>query len=271
MTFSVQPSYATPGRLAREARHGRGRRRLFSAFTLVEIMVAMAIFSLVVAAIFTTWELVLKASATGQTAALQAQRERITMRALEESLTCVQSFQASLKYYTFIVVNGDEPVLSYTSRLPDVYPRNGKFAGFNLRRLTFQLEAGDNSTGTGSGKNLVLRQSPVLMDMDADEQNFPLILARDVKSFEIECWDTNQAQFVTEWDNTNSIPALVRVTLTLSGNQNVGGGVPDQVLTRDIAVPSVMLPVGYQSGRGGAPGGGGFPGGGNNLIRGLRH
>ena len=209
-------------------------------------MVAMAIFSLVVAAIFTTWELVVKATATGQTAALQAQRERITMRALGESLTCVQSFQASLKYYTFIVANGDEPVLSYTSRLPDVYPRNGKFTGYSLRRLTFQLEAGDDSK-----KNLVLRQSPVLMDMDADEQNYPLILARDVKSFVVECWDTNQAQFVTEWDNTNSIPPLVRVTLTLSGNQDTGGGVPDRVLTRDIAVPSSMLPTGYQAGRGG--------------------
>ena len=225
-------------------------------------MVAMAIFSLVIAAIFTTWELVLKATATGQTAAIQAQRERITMRALEESLTCVQSFQASLKYYTFIVANGDEPLLSYTSRLPDVFPRNGKFPGLNLRRLTFQLEAGDTSTGGGAGKNLVLRQSPVLMDMDADEQNYPLVLARDVKSFEVECWDTNQAQFVTEWDNTNSIPALVRITLTLRGNQDTGGGVPDRVLTRDIAVPSTMLPTGYQAGRNGNVGGGG----GNNPF-----
>jgi hypothetical protein len=209
-------------------------------------MIAMAIFSLVIAAIYTTWELVLKATATGQTAAIQAQRERITMRAIEDSLNCVQSFQASLKYYTFIVENGDEPVLSYTSRLPDVYPRDGKFAGFSLRRLTFQLEAGDDSQ-----KNLVLRQNPVLMDMDADEQNYPLILARDVKSFVVECWDTNQAAFVTEWDNTNSIPPLVRVTLTLSGDLANGGSLPDRVLTRDIAIPSTMLPASAQAGRGG--------------------
>ncbi len=220
------------------------------AFTLVEIMVAMAIFSLVVAAIYTTWELVLRASATSQAAAAQAQRERITMRTIEDSLTCVQSFQASLKYYPFIVQNGDEPVLSYTARLPEVFPRNAKFDGYPLRRLTFQLEAGDNSK-----KNLVLRQSPVLMDIDADEQNYPLVLARDVKGFEIDCWDTNQMQFVTEWDNTNTIPALVRVTLTLGGNLDTGGNVPDRILTRDIAIPSGMLPTGYQGGRGGGGGG----------------
>lgn len=219
------------------------------AFTLVEIMVAMALFSLVVAAIYTTWDLVLKASATGQATAEQAQRERITMRTIEDSLTCVQSFQASLKYYTFIVQNGDDPVLSYTARLPAVFPRDGKFGEFNLRRLTFQLEPGDNST-----KNLVLRQNPVLMDMDADEQNYPLVLARDVKSFVVECWDTNQAQFVTEWDDTNSIPSLIRVTLTLAGDLDTGGHVPDTVLTRDIAVPSSMLQTGWQTGRGRPPG-----------------
>lgn len=227
------------------------------AFTLVEIMVAMVIFGLVVAAIYTTWDLVLRASATGQAAAAQAQRERITMRTIEDSLTCVQSFQASLKYYTFIVQNGDDPVLSYTSRLPGVFPRDAKFDGFPLRRLTFQLQADPDEN---SKKDLVLRQNPVLMDMDADEQNYPLVLARDVKSFEIQCWDTNQAQFVTEWDDTNSIPALVRVTLTIGGNLDTGGSVPDRVLTRDIAIPSVMLQTGWQTGRGG-PGGLGAPGG----------
>jgi hypothetical protein len=89
-----------------------------------------------------------------------------------------------------------------------------------------------------------------------------------VKSFVVECWDTNQAQFVTEWDNTNSIPALVRVTLTLSGNQDTGGGVPDRVLTRDIAIPSSMLPVGYQTGRGGGAGIGSFGGGGGIRLPG---
>jgi len=43
------------------------------------------------------------------------------------------------------------------------------------------------------------------MDMDSDEQSVPLILARDVKEFTIECWDTNLMDWATEWDDTNSI------------------------------------------------------------------
>ena len=71
------------------------------AFTLVEIMVAIAIFSIVIAAIYSTWTLILRASQVGQNTAAQAQRQRIALRTIEDSLTCIQSFQASMKYYVF--------------------------------------------------------------------------------------------------------------------------------------------------------------------------
>ena len=49
----------------------QSRRR---AFTLVEIMIAIAILSVVVAAINSTWILILRASKTGLEAAAQVQR-----------------------------------------------------------------------------------------------------------------------------------------------------------------------------------------------------
>ena len=63
----------------------------------------------------------------------------------------------------------------------------------------------------------MLRQNPILMDMDPVEQSTPLVLARNVKDFTIECWDTNALDWATEWISTNSIPPAVRVTLTLQG------------------------------------------------------
>ena len=77
-------------------------------------------------------------------------------------------------------------MLSFTARLPGIFPRNGRFGDFNLRRLTFTVE-----TGKDSEKDLVLRQNPILMEVDPDEQSNPLVLARDVKNFTIECLDTN--------------------------------------------------------------------------------
>jgi prepilin-type N-terminal cleavage/methylation domain-containing protein len=207
------------------------------AFTLIEVMIAMTIFSLVVAAIYSSWDLIWRASRVSQTAAAQVQRQRVAIHTIEDALTCVQSFQASMQYYTFIV-NEDPPELQFTSRLPDNFPRNGKFGDFSVRQLQFTLEAGPDSE-----KDLMLRQKPILLDMDADEQKNPLVLARNVQTFKVECWDTNQAEWTTEWDNTNSIPPLIRVNLVLGGNHHdFGDAAPTLAVTRVIAVPSQTMP-----------------------------
>ena len=220
------------------------------AFTLIEIMVAIAIFGIVIAAIYSTWSLILRASQVGQRTAAQAQRQRIALRTLEDSLTCIQSFQASMKYYGFVVQNGDQPALSFTARLPDVFPRNRKFVNpdlgrdFSLRRLTFTLEP-----GLDAEMDLVLRQNPVLMDMDPDERQTPLVLARDVRKFTVECWDIRTMDWVDGWDTTNSIPSMLRVNLVLGGGTDVGSQAPERAVTRVIAFPSVTLPSVLQIGR----------------------
>jgi prepilin-type N-terminal cleavage/methylation domain-containing protein len=216
-----------------------------SAFTLIEIMVAIAIFMLVVAAVYSTWIVVLKSSQVGMKAAAQIQRQRIAVRTIEDSLTCIQSFQASMQYYSFVVQNGDQPELSFTARLPDIFPRAGRFVNpatgknFPVRRLTFTVESAPAYLGYDSSeKDLVLRQNPILMDMDPTEQSTPLVLARNVKDFTVECWDTNQQEWATEWDDTNSIPPAIRITLTLDGPD-----APALPITRFIAVPSATMPA----------------------------
>jgi prepilin-type N-terminal cleavage/methylation domain-containing protein len=226
-------------------------KRQSPGFTLIEILLALGIFSMLIAALYSTWALVTRATIVGKTTAAQMQRERIAMRSIEDSLTCIQSHQASIDYYLFDVQNGDQPTLSFTAYLPDSFPRSGEFMGntpdgssymdYHLRRLTFSLEPGE---GGGSAKNLVLRQNPVMMDLSTEEQNTPLVLARNVSDFLIECWDTNTMQWDTEWDATNIIPPLVRVTLAFgsqnSGGSQVAGGT--QVITREISFPSTTMP-----------------------------
>ena len=221
-----------------------------SAFTLIEVMVAIAIFALLTAAVYSTWMVILKSSEVGNAAAARVQHERIAIRTLEDSLTCIQSFQASMGYYTFNVTNGDQPGLSFVARVPDIFPRDGRFDS-NLRRLTYSVE-----TGADSERDLVLRQNPILMDLDANEQQIPLVLARNVKNFTIECWDTNAMDWVGGWDSTNSLPPMVRITLTLTlenKGDNYNANAPALAITREIAIPSSTLPAIAQTG---APGGG---------------
>lgn len=225
---------------------GRRRSRPLNAFTLLEVITALALMALLVAAMYSTFVLVMRSSETAQIAAAQAQRQRVAIHTIEDALESVQSYQASMKYYTFIVSNGEpQSALSFTARVPDIFPRNGKFGDLYLRRLNFSVD---------DKKNLILRQSPILMDMDDDEQNYPLILAKNVKLFAVDCWDTNAVDWVQEWTDTNTIPPMVRITLVLNASSEPNAK-PLMAVTRAVAIPSTTLPASLQNGQtGGGPG-----------------
>src|SRR6476661_8658355 len=82
------------------------RASLSQAFTLVEILIAIGIFSMVLAAIYSTWTAILRASKVGLEAAAAVQRARIAGRTIEESLGSVQSFSLNQNYYAFVAANG---------------------------------------------------------------------------------------------------------------------------------------------------------------------
>jgi prepilin-type N-terminal cleavage/methylation domain-containing protein len=227
------------------------------AFTLVEIMVAVMVFSMVIASIYATWALIMRATQVGQDAASQAQRQRVVLRSIGDALMGVESFQASQNYYWFKLANGDEPYLSFVAHLPDSFARHNKFAGddggpdSSSRRVTFSLAPGENGE-----KNLVLRQSRILMDMDDDEKQYPLVLAKNVREFTIEWWGTNnlnELEWSKEWDDTqtNTIPQMLRIHLVLGANTAKGSSAPDFAATRIYTVPSLMMPVIVQRGPGG--------------------
>jgi len=235
-----------------------------TAFTLIEVMIAITIFSLVLAAIYSTWTMILRATRVAQEAAAQVQRQRIAIGTIEDALTGIEDFQASQKYYSFVMQNGSQATLSFTARLPDDFPRSARFGGLDVRRLEFDVEPISDTGAAGSGFNtendLVLRQCPLLVGMDQDEMTTPYVLARNVKDFVVEGWDTNQQEWVKEWDTTNSIPPLIRVTLSFGGKNrdNFAGIEPNWSVTRIIAVPSEITPAVVQTGTGAA--GGGFGG-----------
>ena len=238
------------------------RRRLRrAAFTLVEIMIAIGIFSLVLAAIYSSWTAILRASKTGLEAAASAQRARITVRVLEDSLGSAQSFAANLPDYYFLAENGSEPMLSFVARLSKSFPRSGKFGDLDVRRVTFSVEAAPDG-----GNQLVLRQNPLVMEIDTDEKDHPIVLARHVKGFEMQFWatDLNPPDWVDEWkeQKTNQLPKLVMITLKLADNPH-SSQVTEEI-TRIINVPDMTVQPVWQVPQGmggpGAPGAPGAPG-----------
>ncbi len=203
--------------LARLRRMGAARART-SAFTLLEVMLAIAIFAGVLAAIYTTWTSILRSSQVAQVAAAEVQRSRMAARALEEALLGAQVAAAgpssrlnrqNESYYSFLASGDpDEPYLSFVARLPESYPRGGHFDSMRIRRLTFNLERDWNG-----GSQLVLRQTPLLFEPDRDEEENPLVLARNVQEFTLEFWDVRTEEWQTEWAATNRLPPMVRFFL----------------------------------------------------------
>lgn len=251
------------------------------AFTLIEIMMALAIFGLLLAAIYASWTLIIRSAQIGLQASARIQRERIALRTIEESLGCVRSFEADRQHYGFVAENGDGGFLSFVARLPESFPRDGRFPDFDVRRVTFSIESGPDSQS-----QLVLRQNPILMEMDQTERDKPLVLAKGVSKMAFEFWDDRKKSWVDEWTATNQLPKMLKLTLDFN-RPSPGGYASSQreEVSRIIQLPSIMVPTsvqrpgqqpgqppGIQPGQPGqpgqpVPGQPGRPGGQSGLIR----
>lgn len=231
------------------------RRR---GFTMIEILVAFAIFGMVIMAIYATWTLIIKSAKIGQEAAAQLQRERVAVRTIKEALASVMSFQADQPNYAFLAENDNNGYLSFVARLPEMFPRSSRLAfdGFDVRRVSFAVEQGNNYE-----RQLVLRQTPLLKELNSDEKDFPFVVAKGVNKMEFEFWDLRKSDWVTEWTRTNELPRMIKFKLEFerkNPSQPYAPGVKEEIV-EVAALPSVMVPGNAQGNPAGAPPGGAAP------------
>ncbi|HSO20269.1 MAG TPA: prepilin-type N-terminal cleavage/methylation domain-containing protein, partial [Desulfosarcina sp.] len=131
---------------ARTIRRGSaGPHRLMTpraaGFTLLEIMLALGIFAGVLAAIYASWTSILRATQATHQAAARVQRERLAVRTLEEALAAAQVPRHNPAPYAFVADTSEEfGALSFVARLPESYPRSGRFHGLAVRRVQFAVE-----------------------------------------------------------------------------------------------------------------------------------
>jgi prepilin-type N-terminal cleavage/methylation domain-containing protein len=224
------------------------------AFTIIELLLAMAIFSMVIIAIHTTWLAILRASKVGADAAANLQRSRVAARALQEALASAVMFQANQGLYSFEAdTSGEFAAVSFVSRLPLSYIGGGYFGDQVVRRVSMYVEP--DETGV---PQLVLAQRPVLQTNIADGKSYTLALAREVTMFGVEFFDPRQREgWVTEWTLTNQMPKQVRFALSF-GKPRSSGIDPSDVTVRTVDIPSSPVPPMIQ-GAGPAPGAPGGP------------
>jgi prepilin-type N-terminal cleavage/methylation domain-containing protein len=214
------------------------RHNLALGFTLVEIMIAIGIFSMVMAGIYGTWSAVLRGSKAGLNAAAEAQRTRIAISSIEAALAGCEMFEANSRYYAFIAdTSTDFAYLSLASRLPASFPGAGLFGDQTLRRVTFTVESGPNSRN-----DLVMYQVPLLAVTNATRRAIPITLARNVTLFGLEFWDARRAEWAQEWLATNQLPPMVRVSLAFGRTPNSFTAASEEVATCVVLLPPGAVP-----------------------------
>ena len=224
-------------------------RRGSIAFTLIEVLLAIGIFSMVMIAIYSSWSAILRGSRSGLAAAAEVQRARITIRALEESLGSCLLYADNIKYYAFFAdTSGENTYLSFVARLPNSFPGSGMFPGQDLRRVTFEVDP----EGT-----LLLRQSPVLEATELIGEPYTIKLAPHVSAFAMEFFDARTSQWIPEWMYTNQLPRMIR--LALGFGKDATSGSPQRLTMRTIPLNSIAITrIGAV---GGGAVGGALPGG----------
>lgn len=213
------------------------KMRSSRAFTLLEVMIAVTIFSLIIIGIYATWTVILKGTKAGMSAAATAQRGRIAMRTLEDALLTTQMFSANYRYYSFEAdTSGDFAGLSMVSHLPASFPGVGRYGDNIVRRVSFTIEPGDNNQ-----KNLVMTQGPMMMAQNKEFQPYTLVLAKDVTLFSLDFWDERAREWSSEWKATNQLPKMVRIAIGMGKAKS--GSDPQDLVTHVVALPaSAVLP-----------------------------
>jgi general secretion pathway protein J len=218
----------------------RHHKKPAGAFTLLEIMVALALLGVLISAVYSCWFSIIKGSAVAARAADTGQRSRIAMSTVRDALLCSVMYAQNVRYYAFDVsAEGDYSDISFTAHLPRSFLRSRKFDGADVRRVNFTIEDGQDGK-----KQLVLRQNVLLMDPDKDEMDNPVILAHDVQQFIVEFIDPKTGDWTGDWVYTNQLPPKIRVTLTI-GDKNSGAAEESMVST--VALPAQTVRAEWQA------------------------
>jgi prepilin-type N-terminal cleavage/methylation domain-containing protein len=208
-------------------------RRSFSGFTLIEVMISIAVFMLVMGSVIACWKCIVNGKIIAENAAAAAQRARIGIKTVEDALSTAEISSANIQYYAFLTDTSSKfASLSLAARLPSDFPGSGLFGDNVMRRVTFDVENVDGKN------NLVMNQSPLLEALDDKNTPYPITLARDVTIFMLEFWSDKDGDWVVSFDPTNQFPPMVRVTLGV-GHSDAHPDVPYDVIVRTVAMPSL--------------------------------
>jgi prepilin-type N-terminal cleavage/methylation domain-containing protein len=206
-----------------------------AGFTLMEILLAVAILSIVITAVYNTWNAALTAWRRGTDASEVFQRQRVVMDVLAELTQSAVFFTASAPLYT--VVGTKNPGLgdsvSFVTASESYLPPS-ELSDAGMRRVTISVEE-DQYRRT----YLAIVNQPALRPDDLSAEPLQAhVVSMDVSGFFVRYLDPRDGSWSDKWDDP-SVPPLAMEYTVVFGHQ--GDRLPPVVVTRAVDIPVALF------------------------------
>jgi prepilin-type N-terminal cleavage/methylation domain-containing protein len=210
----------------------RSSHRTRTGFTLLEVLLAVAVLGMLMTAVYSTWSAALTSWRRGSDASEAFQRQRVVMDALMELTQSAIYFAPSAALYAFIATKnpglGDS--ISFVTA-SDAYLPPSETIAAGMRRVTISLEQ-DQYRRT----YLAIVNEPALRPDDDKTLEPPQahVISMDVSGFYVRYRDPRDGTWSEKWEEQAFPPSAVEYTVVF-GEQ--GGRFPPLVITRPVDIP----------------------------------
>lgn len=243
---AARSSTSVPARAGWELRGGRApglpQRH---GFSLLEVLLALTILSLLVLAVGVTWSSGLRGWRRGGNVADSVQRQRVVTEIIAEltrSLFYVSAGRETELRGTHDEVEGDTISFVTNSELlipPDLQPLAG------MRRVTLGLRRDEQGR-----KYLAIQDSSALAPEESPEAtNQWRVLCTDVSGFTVRYYDWRAGEWSDDWTRPRILASQLEYTITFGGQDEQS---PPVVVQRRVDLPlmqswKVVLPPSQSS------------------------
>ncbi|OQW96938.1 MAG: hypothetical protein BWK77_03160 [Verrucomicrobia bacterium A1] len=216
---------------------------LKSAFTLIELLISLAILVTAMTIVWSTFSGTLSAWRRGTAMLDNLRHGDFVMEQLVSALRSTAYFKKDGKEngrYGFWLDSGhgkyDNDKISWVTSSSAFIPPDSPLAN-GLHRIVFGIDQNDDGDYA-----VAIHAWPHLADMDEEDVK-PWFISSEVKGIRCRVYNTEDESWDNDWEDTNSIPTLVEITLFMDPIKEYGEPVKLQRLIEIPIAPALTNAV----------------------------
>jgi len=177
-------------------------------FTLIEVVVSIALFALVMGIVYSGFTTAVRAYDAAESRVDEIERVRVVSAFIRRSVGGAHALAIAVRRQWQLQFEGDSRRLRYVADLPGYVGVGG------LHELVIELEPGDGQS------DLVMRRRPLLIGRSGELQGEleTRVLAEDIDGFAVRFYGSldgkDEPAWRDDWSSAKHTPLLVELTIT---------------------------------------------------------